>query len=176
MISPTEICLVKFVPVPVTVLEPAEAAIVPNIFSASSEKADLLFLTKVALDIEEPPPKPITSSESVATVNDVFDVIEVTTPVLDPCTITSPTLSSPSARDEVPVMAVVLFELANVPAVQGSGIVISQSNQISGWGLQFTGSQGNVKLESGTTYPSASFIAVDGDNAIVVVNAAGIAT
>ena len=68
------------------------------------------------------------------------------------------------------------FELANVPAVQGSGIVISQSNQISGWGLQFTGSQGNVKLESGTTYPSASFIAVDGDNAIVVVNAAGIAT
>ena len=68
------------------------------------------------------------------------------------------------------------FELANVPAVQGSGIVVSQSNQISGWGLQFTGSQGNVKLESGTTYPSASFIAVDGDNAIVVVNAAGIAT
>ena len=92
MISPTEICLVKFVPVPVTVLEPAEAAIVPNIFSASSEKADLLFLTKVALDIEEPPPKPTTSSESVATVNDVFDVIEVTTPVFAPCMITSPTL------------------------------------------------------------------------------------
>ena len=53
------------------------------------------------------------------------------------------------------------FEIANVSAVQGSGIVISQSNQISGWNLQFTGSAGSSKIENGTTYPSASVIAVD---------------
>ena len=68
------------------------------------------------------------------------------------------------------------FELANIPSVEGSGVIVSQSNQISGWGLQFTGSAGNVKLETGTTYPSASVIAVDGSNVIVVVNAAGVAT
>ena len=68
------------------------------------------------------------------------------------------------------------FELANVSATQGAGAVVSQSNQISGWNLQFTGSAGNVKIENGSTYPSASVIAVDGDNAIIVVNAAGVAT
>ena len=68
------------------------------------------------------------------------------------------------------------FELVNIPSVQGSGVVVSQSNQISGWDLQFTGSQGNVKVETGTTYPSASVIAVDGSNVIVVVNVAGIAS
>ena len=34
---------------------------------------------------------------------------------------------------------------------------------------------GNVKIENGSTYPSASVIAVDGNNAIIVVNAAGVA-
>ena len=67
------------------------------------------------------------------------------------------------------------FELANVPAVQGSGTIISQSNQISGWNLQFTGSQGNIKIETGTTYPSASVIAVDEDNVLLIVNPAGVA-
>ena len=63
----------------------------------------------------------------------------------------------------------------NEYAFVGAGAVVSQSNQISGWNLQFTGSAGNVKIENGSTYPSASVIAVDGNNAIIVVNAAGVA-
>jgi len=65
------------------------------------------------------------------------------------------------------------FEISNVPAVQGSGVIISQSNQISGWGIQYTGSTGNAKIETGTTYPSASVIAVDEDKVLIIVNAAG---
>ena len=68
------------------------------------------------------------------------------------------------------------FEIANVPGVQGSGVVISGSNQISGWNLQFTGSAGSIRIESGTTYPSASFISVDGTNALFVTNDAGVAS
>jgi len=66
------------------------------------------------------------------------------------------------------------FEIANVPGVQGSGVVISGSNQISGWNLQFTGSAGSIRIESGTTYPSASFIAVDGNNALFITNREGV--
>ena len=47
-------------------------------------------------------------------------------------------------------------------------MILSSSNQISGWTMNFTGSAGAIKIESNTTYPSASFIAVDGDNAIVI--------
>ena len=65
------------------------------------------------------------------------------------------------------------FEISNVPAVQGSGVIVSQSNQISGWGIQYTGSTGNAKIETGTTYPSASVIAVDEDKVLIIVNAAG---
>ena len=67
------------------------------------------------------------------------------------------------------------FELANVSSTEGAGAVVSQSNQISGWNLQYTGSAGSLKIENGSTYPSASVIAVDGNNAIIVVNAAGVA-
>ena len=66
------------------------------------------------------------------------------------------------------------FEIANVPAVQGSGIIISQSNQISGWNIQYTGSVGAAKIESGTTYPSASVIAVDESNVLLIVNPEGV--
>jgi hypothetical protein len=55
-------------------------------------------------------------------------------------------------------------------------MILSSSNQISGWTMNFTGSAGAIKIESNTTYPSASFIAVDGDNAIVVVNPPGVST
>ena len=68
------------------------------------------------------------------------------------------------------------FEISNVPEVQGSGVIVSQSNQISGWGLQFTGSAGNIKIETGTTYPSASVIAVDNDKVLLIVNAVGVAS
>ena len=67
------------------------------------------------------------------------------------------------------------FEISNVPSIQGSGVIISGSNQISGWNLQYTGSAGSIRIESGTTYPSASFIAVDGNNALFVTNDAGVA-
>jgi hypothetical protein len=67
------------------------------------------------------------------------------------------------------------FEFSNVAASSGQPTIISQSNQISGWNLQFTGSAGSIRIESGTTYPSASFIAVDANKALVVVNAAGTA-
>jgi hypothetical protein len=67
------------------------------------------------------------------------------------------------------------FESANIPGVEGSGVIVSQSNQITGWQLQFTGSAGSIRIESGTTYPSASYISVDGNNALVVVNEAGVA-
>ena len=59
---------------------------------------------------------------------------------------------------------------------QGGGMQISSSNQISGWTMSFTGSAGSIKIESNSTYPSASFIAVDGNNAIVVVNSPGVST
>ena len=68
------------------------------------------------------------------------------------------------------------FEFSNVAASSGQPTIVSQSNQISGWNLQFTGSAGSIRIESGTTYPSASFIAVDADRALVVVNAAGTAS
>ena len=42
--------------------------------------------------------------------------------------------------------------------------------------MSFTGSAGSIKIESNSTYPSASFIAVDGSNAIVVVNSPGVST
>ena len=68
------------------------------------------------------------------------------------------------------------FEIANVPGVQGSGVIISGSNQISGWNLQYTGSAGSIRIESGTTYPSASFISIDGSNALFVTNKEGVAS
>ena len=68
------------------------------------------------------------------------------------------------------------FEISNVPAVQGSGVIISGSNQISGWNLQYTGSEGSIRIESGTTYPSASFISIDGSNALFVTNKEGVAS
>jgi len=69
------------------------------------------------------------------------------------------------------------FEIATFNSSQsGGGMILSSSNQISGWTMNFTGSAGAIKIESNTTYPSASFIAVDGDNAIVVVNPPGVST
>ena len=66
-----------------------------------------------------------------------------------------------------------VFTIANVGG-EGAGAVISQSNQIVGFNVQFTGSAGSAKIESNTSYPSASFIAIDGDNALLICNPPGV--